>query len=60
MVTRLSNPLDIDEELLKIERTSDFINTRVQRERKNRKVGSVDMSELSISVQPIRRHNCEE
>ena len=31
-----------------------------QRERKNRKVGSVDMSELSISVQPIRRHNCEE
>ena len=32
----------------------------MQRERKNRKVGSVDMSELSISVQPIRRHNCEE
>ena len=31
-----------------------------QRERKNRKVSSVDMSELSISVQPIRRHNCEE
>ena len=31
-----------------------------QRERKNRKVGFVDMSELSISVQPIRRHNCEE
>ena len=31
--------------------------THYQRERENRKVGSVDMSELLISVQPIRRQS---
>ena len=39
-----------------LRQTADIITVH-QRERKNRKVGSVDMSELSISVLPIRRQS---